>query len=338
MAGNDLLNGFQAGMQAFAPLVNATLQRKKDERDTAARMGELRLQSELQGNRDAAQNTFTTARDATLNQYGVANAATQDRYRTGEATTAYNRGVTTAATENANKVTAAEKLAFANSQQFKATLNSAAVAAIRLNDNKVTAAEVENKNAVTAAAVKVEAEKQAAKDRLLGIGSAEEDALDALATRLQAAQKIMGDSVSDPAAKAAAGTRAWAINTRLGFMAEEHKAMLQGVAKSGDPSGLQSLWKDFSVSALPGFAPKPTAPKTYTLTDSLTGEQNVYIPVEGPNGTELKRVPKEGAAPAAPGIPGAISPKKPGVPPGKGADAPKAPTSKYWNAPVPATP
>ena len=314
-------------MQAFAPLVNATLQRKKDERDTAARMGELRLQSELQGNRDAAQNTFTTARDATLNQNAVTNAATK------------NTNEVAAAAEAARERAQGNKALMNHQDKIRVHENDARVAAALLAQTNLSSAErLKAEATVLAAKTAVEAEKQAAKDRLLGIGSAEENALDALATRLQAAQKIMGDSVSDPAAKAAAGTRAWAISTRLGFMAEEHKAMLQGVAKSGDPSGLQSLWKDFSVSALPGFAPKPTAPKTYTLTDSLTGEQQVYMPVEGPNGTELKRVPKEGAAPAASGIPGAFNPKKPGVPPGNGANAPKAPTSKYWNAPVPATP
>jgi len=61
MAANDLLNGFQAGMQAFAPLQQAVLQRKRDEFDTARQMDALRLQAELAQQAQARQQAFLTA-------------------------------------------------------------------------------------------------------------------------------------------------------------------------------------------------------------------------------------------------------------------------------------
>ena len=320
MAGNDLLNGFQAGMQAFAPLVNATLQRKKDERDTAARMGELRLQSELQG-----------SRDATLNQYGVTNAATQDQYRAGEATIAYNRGVTTAATENTNKVDAATALARERLQALKVQLNSADGAAINLNDHKVLAAALENKNAIAAAARKVEADKQAAQAKI----SAPEQELLRLGRRLHGAQRIMADTVSSPEAKAEAGLAVWAAQTKLTQDAAAVGAIIKGMEKAGNPDPYFKFMEKFSADslgfALPTLETTPTAthgPTTKIMTDSMTGEQNLWHQEVLPDGSlRLTLVPKNGAAPAASGgIPGAFGPTKPGTGP---ADASKKKALPY---------
>ena len=333
MAGNDLLNGFQAGMQAFAPLVNATLQRKKDERDTAARMGELRLQSELQGNRDVSQNTFAIQqqeRAQTFNagESALARKSADDR----DLLLAAARREEFRATSEATRLSAGmsyslgkERLALEGRSltQSDTHFNTGQAFQGKMFDAKMTLSERELSLQNRLAKRTLNPVMSLADD--IGLTVGERDSLFALSQ----------DATLSHFERTEAHRRATALSTALDMTMQHAHGMLNDPAlPPGQAFGaIQSMFKR---------NPLPIESKTVSVTDNM-GATDVGQVGVGPDGKPallmLPRIVAPTAAEGTPsGIPGAFNPKKPGVPPGKGADAPKAPTSKYWNAPVPATP
>jgi hypothetical protein len=310
MAGNDLLNGFQAGMQAFAPLVNATLQRKKDERDTAARMGELRLQSELQGSRDANQNTFAAEQQGRAQTFSAEESALERKAREDlAARSAEQRREEFRATFGASRLDAGmsyslgkERLSLESKSlaqrddHFKLTQTEQG----RMFDQRITLDERELALKRRLAAKTLNPVMSLAND--IGDTVAERDNLFALSQDL---------ALSDFERKDA-HRRATVLSTALDMTMQNANGMLNDPAlKPGQAFGaIQSMFKR---------NPLPIESKTVSVTDSL-GATDVGQVGAGPDGKPallmLPRILAPGGTPPRPAVTpaDAAGKKKPNVP------------------------